>query len=376
MMSERESAGPSRGTGATPEPTSGFAAGGLAFNGDRVRGEATAGSGVVVVTGVCGFIGSNLAAELLRRGRSVVGVDRRPPETATPIAGLLPRLRRHRGFWLLTANADDREVIRLLDGVSAVVHLAAATDVAASWEAGFADHAASVLSTQRLLHACGQAGVPRVVVASSCHVYGPTGDKPARENALVEPSSPWVAKLATERLAVAYARRPDTPMSAVALRYFTAFGPGCNPAMVVPRMFRAALTGEPMPLYGDGTARHSWTHVADLVDATIRAVQVPLEAGCAQVVNAAGPGTASLRQVADLVGQIVGRPVTLRAAGERAGDAAGTRADLTRARRVLGFTPRVGLRDGLLRQWQTMTADRHPHPAGPDPAARDVTARS
>jgi nucleoside-diphosphate-sugar epimerase len=172
-----------------------------------------------------------------------------------------------------------------------------------------------------------------------------------------------VAKLATERLTLAFARRPGSALSAVALRYFTAFGPGCNPAMVVPRLFDAALTGEPMPLYGDGTLPHSWTHVQDLVNATIRAAGLPLPTGGAEVVNVAGPEQASLRQVADLVGEIVGRPVPLRAAGQRAGDAAATRADLTRAHQVLGFTPKVGLREGLIRQWQHRSADLQPEPA-------------
>lgn len=117
-----------------------------------------------------------------------------------------------------------------------------------------------------------------------------------------------------------------------------------------------------MPLYGNGSALHSWTYVSDLVDATIQAAALPLQTGQAEVVNVSGPDQASLREVADLVGGIVGQPVPLDAAGDRAGDAAGTRADLTRARQVLGFIPRVTLNDGLLRQWQHMKADCRPEP--------------
>lgn len=322
---------------------------------------------LTLVTGVCGFVGSHLALALLKRGVTMVGVDRQSLEAAERTASVLRCVPEHPRFRLLTTSVGDPGLAQHLSGVSTVIHLAGATDVAGSWGAGFADHAASMLDTQRLLDACAREGVPRVVVASSSHVYGRAGGV-AREDAAVEPSSPYgVAKLATERLALAYARRPGSSLSAVALRFFTAFGPGCNPAMVVPRLFTAAATGQAMPLYGDGTVLHSWTYVSDLVEATIQSAALPLEAGEAEVINVSGPDQASLLQVADLVGEIVGRPVPLKAAGDRAGDAAGIRAELTRARRVLGFTPRVRLDEGLLRHWQHMTAEGHAdHSTGPD----------
>jgi nucleoside-diphosphate-sugar epimerase len=308
---------------------------------------------LVVVTGVCGFIGSHLAGALLsRQGVSVLGVDRRKPSDDSRTCVIITQLQSRPGFHLVSADAGDAMVASYLPSAAAVVHLAAPTDVAASWGAGFADQAASLLSSQRFLDACASAGVPRVVVASSAHVYGPV-DGPAREDLAAVPSSPYgVTKLAVERLAMAYARRPGSVMSAMALRFFTAFGPRVNPAMVVPRMFRSAWTGEAMPLYGDGTATHTWTHVDDLVEAILCAIDLPMKAGQADVVNAAGADVASLRQVGDIVGQIVGRPVRWRAAGRRAGDAAGLQADLTRARQVLDFAPTIGLREGLESLWR------------------------
>ena len=362
----------------TPDPVADPTQGtgeGLALNRVHAVGGVSAGPGTVVVTGVCGFIGSHLALTLLGRGARVIGVDRRSLEAAERPGSPLRCLRDQPGFRLLTASVEDPEVARYLSGASAVVHLAAATDVAASWGAGFVEHAASVLSTQRLLDRCCREGVGRVVVASSSHVYGPVGGGLAREDLVVEPTSPYgVAKLAAERLAVAYACRPGSRMSGVALRLFTAFGPGCHPAMVVPRLFTAAATGKPMPLYGDGTVLRTWTYVSDLVEATIRAAALPMKAGDAVVVNVGGPDQASLLTVAELVGAIVGRPVPLEAAGDRAGDAAGLRADLTRARQLLGFTPRLGLNEGLLLQWRHMTTGRDPDPsAGHDGAPLGVT---
>ncbi|GAA3221072.1 NAD(P)-dependent oxidoreductase [Actinocorallia longicatena] len=313
---------------------------------------------LVVVTGVCGFIGSHLAEALLARpGVSVLGVDRVKPDHDPRTAHVLAALLDRRGFELLSVDSGDEAVASYLGEADAVVHLAAPTEVAASWGPGFPDQAASLLSSQRLLDHCWTAQVPRVVVASSAHVYGPGGEF-AREDVPAEPTSPYgVVKLATERLATAYARRPGSTMSTVALRFFTAFGPRVNPNMVVARMFRAAMSGELMPLFGDGTAPHSWTHVDDLVGAVLSALAAPLEAGCGEVVNAAGADTASLREVGELVGKIVGQAVTWQPAGARAGDAAGVRADLTRARRVIGFEPRIGLREGLEALWTHLAED-------------------
>ncbi|TDC81856.1 NAD(P)-dependent oxidoreductase [Actinomadura sp. 7K507] len=315
------------------------------------------GARLVVVTGVQGFVGSHLTEALLARsGVSVLGIDRVEPGGDPRTASIINCLRGRPGFELLAVDAGDRGVASRLAGADAVVHLAAPTDVGASWGAGFADQAASLLGWHRLLDACHAAGVPRVVVASSAHVYGPTGGL-ACEEVPVEPTSPYgVMKLATERLAAAFARRPGSRMSVVALRFFTAFGPRSNPEMVVPRMFRSAVTAAPMPLFGDGDVAHSWTHVDDLVAGVLRALDLPLVAGCAETVNIAGADIASLRQVGDLVGQIVGRPVVWEAAGDRPGDAAGVRADLSRARRLLGFTPAVGLREGLESLWPHLNA--------------------
>ncbi len=326
---------------------------------DRQYGAVARADGVplIVVTGACGFVGSHLVEALLRRGRvKVLGIDRIMPGQDPRTASVLTDLLSHPGFGLLPADMGDTPALEALHEADAVVHLAAPTDVAASWGAGFHDQAASLLSSQRLLDTCWNARVPRVVVASSAHVYGPTGGL-AREDVPAEPTSPYgVTKLAAERLAAAYARRPGSPMSTVALRFFTAFGPRVNPEMVVPRMFRSALSGQPMPLFGDGNAEHTWTHVDDLVTAVLCALNLSMEPGQAEVVNVAGRDTASLRQVGDIVGQIVGRPVLWQLAGERAGDAAGVRADLTHAREVLGFTPQVGLREGLESLWRHLQA--------------------
>lgn len=311
---------------------------------------------LVLVTGVCGFIGSHVAQALLEDdGVSVLGVDQRDPAEDPRTAATLKQLGARSNFHFVQADAGDPAVADHLHAASTVVHLAAPTDVAASWTDGFAEQVGSLMSWHRLLNACQDARVERVVVASSAHVYGPIDEGLACEDLPVAPSSPYgVMKLAAERLAMAYARRSGSKMSVVALRFFTAYGLRSHPAMVVQRMFRSAWTGQVMPLYGDGHVTCTWTHIEDLVDAVLRAIEVPLDPGAAEVVNVAGGDTASLLQVADMVGQIVGRPVRWEHAGHRPGDAAGLHADLARAGQLLGFQPGISLRQGLEDLWEQL----------------------
>ncbi|WP_051713455.1 NAD-dependent epimerase/dehydratase family protein [Spirillospora albida] len=321
---------------------------------------------LIVVTGVCGFIGSHVAEALLGRdGMAVLGVDRRTPGDDSRTAAILAELQSRPGFDLVLADVGDAAVAAELRKASAVVHLAAPTSIAESWGSGFADQAASLLSSHRLLSACGEAQVPRLVVASSAHVYGPV-DGAVGEDVPPSPSSPYgVVKLATERLAAAHAQRPGSTMSTVALRFFTAFGPRVNPDMVVARMFHSARTGERMPLYGDGTAPHTWTHVDDLVEAVLRAIDLPLAPGQAEVVNVAGGDEASLVQVGELVERIVGTPVVWEPADQRPGDSNGTVADLAHAERVLNYVPKVTLLQGLESLWQDLRHQYEESPSAP-----------
>ena len=214
----------------------------------------------------------------------------------------------------------------------------------------FAEYATcNVLATQRLMEACVRARVPRVVIASSSSVYGNCDGRPSRESDLVQPLSPYgVTKLATERLACAYALQIDSPTSVVALRYFTVYGPRQRDDMAISRMFRAVLTGEPMRLYGDGLQRRSFTYVDDATAATVAAAGCP---GDAEVINVGGPDSVPIAEVIRLVETVTGRKVPLVGRDRRPGDVDGTAAELSRASDLLGYRPRVRLLDGMQRQW-------------------------
>lgn len=316
----------------------------------------------VVVTGAAGFIGSHLAESLLGRGAEVTAVDRAigNPDVLSDLQqrDVHPRWRAERA----ELAVDDLE--DLLVGASTVFHLAAVPGVRDSWDAGFADYAASnVVGTHRLLGACERAGVERLVLASSSSVYGRVSS-PSREEDPAAPVSPYgVTKLAAEQLCLAHADRADTELEVVVLRYFTVYGPRQRRDMAISRVLRAALSppaaavGPSFQLYGDGSQRREFTYVDDVVTATIAAGVAPLPAGV--VINVGGGATVSMRELLDLAGEITGRPVPVVATGPRPGDVESTGADLTRARALLGYRPSVDLREGMARHatWLADTSE-------------------
>ncbi|GAA2445802.1 NAD-dependent epimerase/dehydratase family protein [Actinomadura vinacea] len=315
------------------------------------------GARAVVVTGVAGFLGSHVADALVARGTRVVGIDRRSPArdatAAANLAGLLGRP----GFRLVVADLNRVPLEPLLEGAAHVYHLAAVAGVRASWGREFADYVAcNVVATQRVLAACANVGTPRLVVASSSSVYGTTGGDPSREDHPALPASPYgMTKLAAERLCLEHARRPGATTAVVALRYFTLYGPRQRTDMMISRVLRAALTGEPVHLFGDGTQRRDFTYVADAVSATLAAGSVPARA---EAVNVGGGAPVRLHDLLDLAADVTGRPIPAVHAAPQPGDVAVTAADLAKSRALLGYRPSTALAEGVARQWEVLTADR------------------
>jgi UDP-glucuronate 4-epimerase len=313
------------------------------------------------VTGVAGFIGSHLAAELLRRGWHVTGMDTRgtssDPVAAENLAGLVP----HRCFRLARADIASADLTLLLEGVQVAFHLAGLPGARRSWGDQFPAYlAANVLGTQRLLEACAATEMPRLVFASSSSVYGPGGGGPSRESDALLPLSPYgVSKLAAERLCLAYAKRPSAVTSVVALRYFTVYGPRQRPDMAFSRIMRAALSGRAVPLYGSGVQRRDFTHVTDVVAATVAAAECDARA---EVVNVASGRSVPLVQAVRVIASLAGAEVPSLRRAAQPGDADVTAADLTRARELLGYEPRMDLAAGLRNQWEWIAAQEQPRP--------------
>ena len=306
-----------------------------------------------LVTGVAGFIGSHLAGALLDRDATVVGVDCFTDYYARPLKERnLDENRRRDGFRFIEAALQDADLPSLLDGVTHVFHLAAQAGVRKSWGRDFRTYTENnVDATQKLLEACVGRPLHRFVHASSSSVYGDRAAIPMKEDALPQPVSPYgVTKMAAEQLGYLYHVNHAVP--AVAMRYFTVYGPRQRPDMAFNRFIRAALDGKPITLYGDGEQTRDFTFVADAVAATIAAGDrgVP---GTAY--NIGGGARVSMNQVLDIVERIHGRPLTINREGAQKGDMRDTYADTSLARRDLGFAPTVSLEDGIRAEYEWLS---------------------
>jgi UDP-glucose 4-epimerase len=298
-----------------------------------------------LVTGAAGFIGSHLAEALLARGTEVVGLDSFTDyyDRAQKDANLSPLLE-SAAFRLVETNLADADLPRLLADVTHVFHLAAQAGVRKSWGRDFRVYTALNLdATQLLLEACVDRPLERFVYASSSSVYGDHVALPMREDALPRPVSPYgVTKLAAEQLCMLYHHNRGVP--AVALRYFTVYGPRQRPDMAFHRFLLAAMRDEPIHLYGDGRQTRDFTFVADAVAATVSA---GLQGVPGQVYNIGGGSRISMNEAVDLIARCTGRRLDVRREATQRGDMRDTYADTSLARRDLGFAPTISLEDGL-----------------------------
>jgi len=306
-----------------------------------------------LVTGVAGFIGSHLASALLDRGATVVGIDSFTDYYPRSIKERnLDENRRRNGFRFVEADLEDADLPALLDGMSHVFHLAAQAGVRKSWGRDFRTYTANnVDATQKLLEACAGRPLHRFVHASSSSVYGDRAAIPMKEDALPQPVSPYgVTKMAAEQLGYLYHVNYGVP--AVAMRYFTVYGPRQRPDMAFNRFIRAALDGKPITLYGDGEQTRDFTFVADAVAATIAAGErgVP---GTAY--NIGGGSRVSMNQVLAIIERIHGRPLQVHREGAQKGDMRDTYADTSLARRDLGFAPATSLEEGIRAEYEWLS---------------------
>jgi nucleoside-diphosphate-sugar epimerase len=311
----------------------------------------------VVVTGVAGFIGSHLAEALLDRGHEVVGIDAFTDHYPSAdkwanLEGLLGRP----GFELRQVDLAANELRSCMDGATAVFHQAAQPGVRASWGPEFTSYVHhNVLATQRLLEACVQAEVPRLVVASSSSVYGDAPSYPTAEESATRPVSPYgVTKLAAEHLCLAYAQPGVSSMAVALLRYFTVYGPRQRPDMGFRRFMEAAYAGEPIVVYGDGEQTRDFTYVDDVVRANLLAMTAPIEA---EAINIGGGHRVTVNQALGLIGEATGRRLEVERRPAPPGDVRHTGADGTRAEALLGYRPQADLATGLAAQ-AAWVADR------------------
>jgi nucleoside-diphosphate-sugar epimerase len=303
-----------------------------------------------LVTGAAGFIGSHVSEALAAGGAEVVGVDCFTDYYARDIKeGNLAGLKSERAFRFVEAPLQTADLNALLDGVTHVFHLAAQAGVRKSWGSDFLTYTShNVDVTQRLLEAVKQRPLHRFVYASSSSVYGDVAAIPMREDAYLQPLSPYgVTKLAAEHLCHLYFANYRVPT--VSLRFFTVYGPRQRPDMAFHRFIRAALTGQPITLYGDGEQTRDFTFVSDIVAANLAAGDRGTPGA---VYNIGGGSRVTVNEVLGIVERLAGRPLNIRREETQKGDMRDTFADTSRARADLGFSPGSTLETGLAAEYQ------------------------
>lgn len=297
-----------------------------------------------LVTGGAGFIGSHLVGALLHRGDRVRVADDLSTGKRENLAGCP-------GVDLVQGDLADPAVARrAVTGVDYVLHQAAIPSVPRSVADPRSSHRANVDATLNVLLAARDAGVRRVVYAASSSAYGNSAALPKHEDMPTCPLSPY----ALQKLMGEHYMRLFTELyglETVSIRYFNVFGPRQDPSSpysgVISLFIRALLSGEAPRIYGDGTQTRDFTYVENVVDGVLRAATRPEAVG--QVINVATGGRISLNALLETLRAILHSDVRAAYAPARAGDVHDSQADITKARQLLGYEPRIALEDGLRR---------------------------
>ena len=302
----------------------------------------------ICVTGAAGFIGGHLAEELLRQGHEVAGLDdfsSGKRENATLLA-------RHPSFTLVEGSiADPDAALRAVAGATWVFHLAAIPSVPLSVAEPERTNAVNVGGTVNLLEIARKARVQRVVLACSCAAYGDGPEQPKHEGLVPRPMSPYAAqKIACELYAQTYTRAYGLPC--VALRFFNVYGPRQDPrseyAAAIPRFTTRLLQGQRPIVFGDGLQTRDFVHISDVVRANLLAATSDKAPG--EIVNVASGVSSSLIDLIATLKQLIGPSAAgleIEHQAPRAGDLRESSADISKARAVLGYAPRVQLKEGL-----------------------------
>jgi len=302
----------------------------------------------MLVTGAAGFIGSHVSEALIARGHAVVGMDN--------FDAFYGRAVKERNLKGLLANRAFRfvegDVARdplPLDGVGAVLHLAAKPGVRPSLEDPGAYMEANVTATARVFDAARRAGIARIVFGSSSSVYGNSTPAPFAEDArALEPISPYAATKRAGEL-VAYAFAHLYPLRIICLRFFTVYGPRQRPDLAIHKFTDLIARGQAVRMHGDGSSERDYTYISDCVDGVLAALARTEKAadGSVELLNIGGGERVRLDRLIALIASALGREARIERHPDQPGDVRLTDADLHRAEAALGYRPRVGIEEGI-----------------------------
>ncbi|PSQ53015.1 GDP-mannose 4,6-dehydratase [Halobacteriales archaeon SW_8_65_20] len=302
-----------------------------------------------LITGVAGFIGSNLARSLLDRGYDVHGVD----NFQTGREKNLTDLRDTDAFTFHKSDIRDSETMQTVtDGIDYVFHQAAVPSVPRSIDDPVTTTDGNCTGTATVLDAARKADVDTVVVASSSSVYGSTEQLPKVESMTEQPESPYaLSKYYTEKLTLQFSDLYD--IDTAALRYFNVFGPRQDPngeyAAVIPKFLSLMLDGDRPVIYGDGEQSRDFTYIDNAIQANIRAAEAN---ATGEAFNVGCGGRVTVNEIVDALNDALDTDIEPTYDDPRPGDVRHSHADISKAETLLGYDPTVGFMEGLERTIQ------------------------
>lgn len=333
----------------------------------------------ILVTGGAGFIGSACCHRLIQSGTDVTCLDSME-HGSTDRSAKLRHLRAARSTATGDAETGELRVVEsdirdseslddiLSDSVDAIIHLAALAGVRGSIDRPSMYIDINEGGTMSVLRAARRHGVDPVILAGSSSVYGDSGvEGPCHEGQAADaPTSPYAAsKRSMELHARAFSHLHGLSVSV--LRFFTVYGPRQRPDMAIRKFMERIHRGDPLPLYGDGSSCRCYTYIEDAVDAILQALD---RTGEFRSFNVGGPETIRLDELVAALDRVTDRPVEVEYLPEQPGDVPATRADISRARRELSYTPSIRLDEGLRQMWEWLRRYRA------ESASGDLTVRS
>jgi nucleoside-diphosphate-sugar epimerase len=311
----------------------------------------------ILVTGACGFIGTNLCASLLEDGFHVTGVDAFTSNYESKVKRQNQRdLEKFKGFNLIECDLLNSDLDKILQGVDIIFHLAGQPSVHNSWGEDFQVYSnRNTVLTQKLLQAASKTKLTRFVNSSSSSVYGRVTSTPTKESDERRPISPYgVTKLAAENLVTLYGS--EFGMSTVSLRYFTVFGPRQRPDMAFNKLIEAGRKKEIFPLHGDGSQIRDFTFVGDVVKANKLAAFADLSGS--SIFNIGGGSPISMNETIVMLEEIMSLKIRTNFTPLGPGNPMVTTADCNMANANLGWKPQTDIYTGLIAQvaWQSEQA--------------------
>jgi UDP-glucuronate 4-epimerase len=304
----------------------------------------------ILVTGAAGFIGSHLCEKLLQQKEvSITGIDNFSGPTSISLKQAnLVNLLQHPRFKFINESLLTVNLENLLTNVDVIYHLAAIPGVRSSWEDNFQTYAINnIVATQKLLEACKNKPIQKLVFASTSSVYGEKSGKVDEQDSLL-PLSPYgVSKLTGEHLCRIYSKYSGIPI--VILRFFTVYGPRQRPDMAFHRFIKQILLGDPITIFGNGTQTRDFTYIDDCVKGTESVLYHDHTIG--ETINIGGKERASILETIQILEEISGKKAKLEFSRQVSGEPTHTHADISKAMKLLNYNPSTPLKEGLYQQF-------------------------